>query len=143
MLRDAKNSDLLPRSSHWRHFDELDQYMPRFSVGEWVPSYVEVLYQQMALLIREVRKMRQSTTDMVTALNGLIANSALVDKAIDDLVMAQAGDDEAAIKDATDKLKSLKVDQDTHLSGLVSAAPIVVASPVDPTPVVLDSPPAG
>ena len=142
MLRDAKNSDLLQRSSHYRHFDELDQYMPRFNVGERVPSHIEVLYQQMALLIREVRKMRQSTTDLIEATNGLISNSAKVDKAIDDLVAAMAGDDEAAVTAQVNVLKGLKTDQDTHLAGLVSAVPAVAQAPADASPVVLDSPAA-
>jgi len=104
-----------------------------------VPPWAVLLYQQQALLIREVRNMKQSTIDMVNAVNGLIDNSAKVDAAIDELVASQSSDDEQARVDAINKLKGLKEDQDKHLAALATAAPVVVAAPPDTAPVNLNA----
>lgn len=102
-----------------------------------VPVWAEVLFEQQELILKEIRDMKQSTSDLIAVVNDLVTNSKAVDEAIDALVEAQAGDDSDAVETAVSNLKSLKSDQDAHLSKLVTAAPVVVAAPADLAPVTI------
>jgi hypothetical protein len=84
--------------------------------------------------------MKQSTTDVVNAVNDLIANAAAVDKALEALVEAQSNEDDTALEAAVTQLVDLKKDQDDHLTKLTAAVPPVVAAPADPAPVEITPP---
>jgi hypothetical protein len=75
--------------------------------------------------------MNATTQALVTAVQALSDNSAKVDAAIDQLVAAQQGGDDAAVAQAVTTLQNLKADQDTHLAGLAAAVPPVVTAPPD------------
>lgn len=119
---------------HTKHHEK----EPEFDPSEKVPAWANVLCHQLALLIREVRNMKQSTTDLINATNALIDNSANVDAAIDALVAASSNEDETAVTAAVEKLKSLKSDQNTHLAKLVAAVPAAAAAPADTAPVAVN-----
>lgn len=114
--------------------------IPEFDPSERVPAWANVLCSQMALLIREVREMKQSTTDLIAATNDLVSNDAAMEKAVDDLVAAQASGDDAAVETAVGQLKTLKANQSSHLAALVTAIPPVVAAPTDPASVTIGQP---
>lgn len=97
-----------------------------------VPTWGMLLLEQMALLTEEVLSMKQSTTDLLAAVNALQQNAVKVDQAIDNLASAQADGDETLITGAIQTLKDLKSEQDTHLAKIVAAAPAVIAAPADP-----------
>lgn len=119
---------------HTRHHEK----EPEFDPSEKVPAWANVLCHQMALLIKEVRNMKQSTVDLIDATNALIDNQAKIDAAIDEAAAGQDAEDETAVAAAVDKLKSLKTDQNTHLSKLVAAVPAAAAAPADTAPVTVN-----
>lgn len=114
--------------------------VPEIAPSDRAPPWVNVISNQMALLIKEIREMKQSTTDLIAATNDLVSNDAAMEKAVDDLVAAQASGDDAAVETAVGQLKILKANQSSHLAALVTAIPPVVAAPTDPAPVTVGQP---
>lgn len=91
------------------------------------------LTQVRALLdvIREERRMRQSTQDLIDAVKGLQDTATQVGTAIDALVAAQASDDDDAVEQQVNILKGLGPQLQSHLPQVASAATTAVQAPED------------
>ena len=83
------------------------------------------------LVVKEERKMRQSTQDLIDAVTALTGTVDEVSTAIDALVAAQGANDDAAVEEQVQKLAALGPSLKSHLPTVTTTATAAVQAPED------------